>query len=132
MFSPAGAYLAAVDRFGSFGYSTAELAAAPEEVRTVTDETLGAIVTPTLEPEPGGAVSCSGSGPVELHGRTLLRSRDGRHGQVAPFRRCTGGHGGEARAGPASRRSSLPADSADQPWMASIAAGDLERCEPRL
>ena len=108
------AYLAAVDRFGSFGYSTAELAAAPEEVRTLADETLGAIVTPALEPAPVGAVSCSGGGPVELERADAAAIADRRCRRAAAIRRCPGGRGGDARArrcrgDRSARRSGCPA-----------------------
>jgi hypothetical protein len=126
----AGAYLAAVDRFGTFGYTTAELAAAPEEVRTVADETLGAIVTPTLEPEPGRATSCSGGGPIELDGRTLLRSRTGGVVELRRFADAPAVEAGTLAPGDVAAID-LPADQAAQPWIASVAAGDLQRCEPR-
>ena len=39
--TPAGAYLAAVDRFGGFGYSIEELEATSPWLRATADQTLG-------------------------------------------------------------------------------------------
>jgi hypothetical protein len=121
-------YLAAVDRFGSFGYSVPALTAAPEDVRTAADETLGAIVAPQLEPARGG--SCTGVGPVELGGRTLLRSRTGGTVELRRFADTPAVTAGTLAPGQVAAIE-LPADSASQPWIASIAAGDLQRCQPR-
>ena len=121
-------YLAAVDRFGSFGYSVPALSAAPEDVRTAADETLGAIVAPQLEPARGG--SCTGGGPVELGGRTLLRSRTGGTVELRRFADTPAVTAGTLAPGQVAAIE-LPADSASQPWIASIAAGDLQRCQPR-
>jgi hypothetical protein len=121
-------YLAAVDRFGSFGYSVPALSAAPEDVRTAADETLGAIVAPQLEPARGG--SCTGGGPVELGGRTLLRSRTGGTVELRRFADTPAVTAGTLAPGQGAAIA-LPAHSASQPRLASIAAGDLQRCQPR-
>jgi hypothetical protein len=121
-------YLAAVDRFGTFGYSITALTAAPEGVRTAADETLGAIVAPKLEPARGG--SCTGGGPVELNGRTLLRSRAGGTVELRRFADAPVVTAGTLEPGQVAAID-LPTDAASQPWIASVAAGDLQRCEPR-
>lgn len=123
-----GKYLAAVDRFGSFGYTPAELAAAAPGVRAIADETLGAIVGPQLEPARGG--SCGGGGPVELTGRTLLRSRTGGAVELRRFADTPSIAAGTLAPGQVAEIE-LPADPVAQPWVASIPAGDLESCEPR-
>lgn len=128
VYSPAGAYLAAVDRFGSFGYTDAELAAAAPEVRAVADETLGSIAEPTLEP--AGNSDCSGNGPVEVRERTLVRSDSGGTVGLRRFADAPTVTAGELKPGRVAAIE-VPPDSAPQPWIASIAADDLEECEPR-
>ena len=107
-----------------------ELAAAASDVRTVADETLGVIVAPALEPVAEGGVRCAGpGGPVELRGRTLLRSASGGEVELRRFADSPSVSAGTLAPGQVAALE-LPADGAEQPWIASVAAGDLERCEP--
>jgi hypothetical protein len=67
---------------------------------------------------------------VELDGRTLLRSRTGGAVELRRFADAPAVEAGTLAPGDVAAID-LPADQAAQPWIASVAAGDLERCEPR-
>lgn len=125
----AGGYLAAVDRFGSFGLSLDELESASEDVRAAADETLGDIVRPALavadvrRPEcgpPAGEVELPTGGAVvssEQGGDLMLR----RFGDVASINA-----GNLAPGEPGAI--DLPDDAADRPWYASVAGGTVSVC----
>ncbi len=126
---PAGAYLASADRFGSLGFSAAELAAASEEARGVADETSQGILGLALTPVEGGGLTCEG-GSAEVvvpTGESVLRADEGGAVKLRRFADTPTVEVGALRPDQAASLT-LPDDAAPQPWIASIDTGTLEVC----
>ncbi len=128
--SLAGDYLAAVDRFGGFGYSVEALEAASPDTRKAADETLVGIVMPTITAIDGRKWKCAGGGSeVELApGGAVLRAEGGGTVSLRRFADEPTIEAGTLAPGQAGRIE-LPVDAAAQPWVASVSSGKLEVCE---
>ena len=129
--SAAGIYLAAVDRFGSFGYSVKDLAAASAGVRQAADQTLGSIVSPRMTAVDGSKLKCArGRSEVAVApgGAVLLRPEAGGTVSLRRFGDQPTIQVGTLQPGQAGTIR-LPADGTNKPWLASASSGNLEVCK---
>jgi hypothetical protein len=127
--TPAGAYLASADRFGSFGLSVDELASASEETRRIADETSQGILGITLTPVGSGGLKCGGeAAEVEVPaGESVLKSSEGGAVKLRRFADTPTVEIGALAPGRAAGLT-VPGDAAPQPWLASIEGGMLSVC----
>ena len=125
----AGAYLGAVDRFGTFGDGIEEFANASEEQRQVADRSLGSIAAPKATAVDVGNLRCgrpASEVPLPPGGAIVRAGSDGPL-TLRRFAATPTVTAGRLRAGqPATLV--LPVDAAARPWIASVRSGDLEIC----
>ncbi len=135
---PAGSYFAVTDRYGGTpGFSPAELARQPENIRSLADRILAAALRLKLQPAmPHGDRPCRqlprvvGTTALELHGNETIRIRSPRGGTVAlgRFSGATPISLGQLEPGvPASLR--LPSDASSMPWHLKVTTkGPVDGC----
>ena len=135
---PAGSYFAVTERYGGTpGFSPAELARQPENVRSLADRILASALRLKLQPAmPLEGRSCrplprvAGTAALELHGNETVRIRSPRGGTVAlgRFSETTPISLGQLKPGvPASLR--LPSDASPMPWHLKVTTkGPVDAC----